>query len=605
MQTRIFIILLVVGLFICGCSADDDSAGDGDSSGSRDDDAADDDAIDDDAADDDAADDDAADDDAIDDDSADDDTTDDDTADDDTSPEPLTIVHEFPPTAAPEQEYEYDFIAEGGVPPYKNWQVIKGELPAGMNLSADTGVLTGTAANEEHLYYFVVQVEDSAVPPQTAQETFGLRVGDPDQPGPLLQKARHYAEIYLARHNMDGLTVTADQPDDPNGDYWFSDLGDATFIHGNTSAGAAFRYAVEPSAETLEYAQLHARGLRMLSDVIGIPGLLGRSYAPKDAAYNPNEFVDLYPDADNWEGVGDYPDYYWKGDVSIDQYSGALVGMSLLYDLVDDESVRGVMRKSITDIADYLWSHDLIVYDPDGLPTEYGDFRGNYLEGFPVSNGLNSAICLAWFKLAYHVSGDAQYQEIYETLAFDRHYIWNLQHFLWVYLGYATKHYNVYMGYENMYTLTRLEDDPELHEIYSDAFAKELWESGPLPGLAWRRGRVEANPTWSPWYLYSTGRRNPEAIWNSIWQMDVFVDAPLRDHYMHNSDNPDIEKNPQRPTDALYPLPANLRVPDMCIWHRSPYTLDGGDDNNRERSGHDYMLPYWMGRYYGYISEEW
>jgi hypothetical protein len=43
----------------------------------------------------------------------------------------------------------------------------------------------------------------------------------------------------------------------------------------------------------------------------------------------------------------------------------------------------------------------------------------------------------------------------------------------------------------------------------------------------------------------------------------------------------------------------------MCIWHRSPYTLDGGDDNGRERSGHDYTLPYWMGRYYGYIGEEW
>jgi hypothetical protein len=339
--------------------------------------------------------------------------------------------------------------------------------------------------------------------------------------------------------------------------------------------------------------------------VIGIPGLLGRSYAPKDANYNPNEFQNLFPIERNWEGVGDYTDYYWKGDVSIDQYSGALVGLSLLYDLVPDESVRGVARQEIIDIADYLWAHDLVVCDPDGTPTQYGDFRGNWLEGFPVANGLSSAASLAWFKLAHHVSGDAQYQEIYDTLAYDRHYVWNLENFLWVYLGYATKHYNVYMAFENMYTLTRLEDDPDLHEQYSDAFARQLWDSGPLPGLAWRRAKVEANPTFSPWYLFSTGRRDPEAIWNSIWQMDVFVDAPLRDHYVHNSDNPDIEKNPERPTDALYPLPADLRVPDMCIWHRSPYTLDGGDDNGRERSGHDYTLPYWMGRYYGYIGEEW
>ena len=88
----------------------------------------------------------------------------------------------------------------------------------------------------------------------------------------------------------------------------------------------------------------------------------------------------------------------------------------------------------------------------------------------------------------------------------------------------------------------------------------------------------------------------------SIWQLDVFVDPPLRDRYIENSANPAIEKNPERPTDALHPLPANLRVPDMCIWHRSPYHLDGGADNGRERSGHDFMLPYWMGRHYGYIN---
>jgi hypothetical protein len=472
-----------------------------------------------------------------------------------------------------------------------------------MTLDALTGSLSGTPTDEERLCYFIVEVQDAAS--QTAQETFGVRVGDPAQPGPMLRRARHYAEVYLARHNMDGLTVTADHPDDPDGDYWFSDLGDATFIHGNTSAGAAFRYAVEPSPETLEYAQLHARGLCMLSDVIGIPGLLGRSYAPKDAPYNPNEYTRLYPDDKNWEGAGIYKDYFWKGDVSIDQYSGALVGMSLLYDLVPDESVRGPMRKAIVDVAEYFWSHGLRIFDPSGEPTRYGDFRGDSLEGVPVPNGLSSAASLAWFKLAYHVTGDPKYREIYRILGEDRRYISHVQNFMWVYLGYKTTNYNVYMAFENMFTLTRLEDDPALHEVYSDAFAASLWDWGPGTGLRWRRAHEEANPTFSPWYLFATGRRDPEAIWNSIWQMDVFPDAPLRDHVVRNSEDRSIEKNPEQPTQALYPLPSNRRPPDMCIWHRSPYNLDGGEENGRERSGHDYMLPYWMGRYYGYIGPEW
>jgi hypothetical protein len=520
----------------------------------------------------------------------------------DSPPAPPAIVHAFPPTAAPGEPYAYDFEAEGGVPPYGNWRVVKGEVPAGMVLDEATGRLSGIPVGPEHLSYFVVEVQDSAG--TIAQETFGVRVGEPGTPGPMLTRARRYAEVYLARHNMDGLTVTADRPDDPDGDYWFSDLGDATFIHGNASAGAAYRYAVEPSAETLAYAQLHARGLSMLSDVIGIPGLLGRSYAPKDARYNPNEYTRLYPEEHNWEGVGLYKDYFWKGDVSIDQYSGALVGMSLLYDLVPDESVRGPMRRAIVNVADYLWDHDLVVYDPSGEPTQFGDFRGDSLEGIPVPNGVSSAASLAWFKLAYHVSGNEKYRTIYEILAFDRGYVFNVQHFVWVYLGYQTQHYNVYLAFENLFTLTRLEEDPGLHETYSDAFAAQLWESGPNPGLRWRRARVEANPTYGPWYLTATGRRDPEAIWNAIWQMDVFPDE-LRDRYVRNSDDPTIERNPERPQDALYPLPANRRVPDMCIWHRTPYSLDGGDDSGRERSGHDFMLPYWMGRYYGYIGPEW
>jgi hypothetical protein len=534
-----------------------------------------------------------------------DDDADDDSSDDDTQqPAPLSIIFFFPPVASSGETYEVTFEAEGGTPPYKDWSVVSGTIPEGLTLDPATGVLSGAVPDEERLYYFVIEVRDSAPEPAAAREAFGIRVGDPEQPGPLLQKARHYQEVYDARHNYDGLTVTADRPDDPDGDYWYSDLGDACFIHGNSSAGSAFRYAVEQTPEALADAQLHAHGIDMLSHVTGIPGLLTRSYMLKDGPYNPAQFQVFWPNSEDHEGTGEFADYYWVGDVSIDQYSGALVGLSLLYDMVPDESVRSVVRGNIVEIADYMWQGGLRIYDADGEPTKYGDFRGYSLEGVPVPNGLSAAAALAWFKLAYHASGEQRFLDIYTELVNERHYDWVVANFLWVYLGYQTKHYNVYMAFENMYTLTRLEDDPALKSIYANAFKRQLWESTG-DSLRFRRARVEANPTYTPWYLYSTERRDPEAIMKSIWQMDVFVEAPLRDHLVHNSDNPDIEVNPEKPDWSLYPLPANLRVPDMCIWHRTPYGLDGGDDGGRERSGHDYLLPYWMGRYYGYISPDW
>ncbi len=516
----------------------------------------------------------------------------------------LSVRHGFPPVAEPGLHFEYAFQAEGGTPPYRGWRVSSGELPAGLTLAPDSGILSGTAPAGEQLRLFVVEVRDSSVVPATASEAFGVRVGIPGTTGPLLARARAYQAVYDARHNSDGLTVTADTPDAPDGNYGYSDLGDACFIHGNASAGAAFQYAVEGSAEALENTRLHTRGLDLLNRVNGIPGLLSRSYMPADAPMAPNEFQTFWPEAENHRGEGEFSGYYWKGDVSIDQYSGALVGLSLLYDLVPDEAVRTVVRRNILEIADYLWEGDLVIYDADGEPTQYGDFRGEFLEGLPVPNGLGAAASLAWFKLAHHVSGNPGYAEIYEHLIRDRNYDGILKNFLWVYLGNATKHYNVYMAFENMYALTRLETDPVLHETYSAGFTNKLWKStGNI--LALRRAGVEANPTFTPWYLQATGSRDPEAVMKALGQLAVFVEPPLRDRAIRNSDDPDIEKNPERPEDALYPLPTFLRIPDMCIWHRSPYRLDGGEDNGRERSGHDYLLPYWMGRYYGTISPEW
>ena len=33
--------------------------------------------------------------------------------------------------------------------------------------------------------------------------------------------------------------------------------------------------------------------------------------------------------------------------------------------------------------------------------------------------------------------------------------------------------------------------------------------------------------------------------------------------------------------------------------------LDGGQDDGTERTGCDYLPPYWMGRYYGFIDAAW
>ena len=47
-------------------------------------------------------------------------------------------------------------------------------------------------------------------------------------------------------------------------------------------------------------------------------------------------------------------------------------------------------------------------------------------------------------------------------------------------------------------------------------------------------------------------------------------------------------------------LPASERY-TMC-WDKNPYAASGGENGRRESTGIYWLLPYWMGRYYGFIE---
>jgi hypothetical protein len=49
-------------------------------------------------------------------------------------------------------------------------------------------------------------------------------------------------------------------------------------------------------------------------------------------------------------------------------------------------------------------------------------------------------------------------------------------------------------------------------------------------------------------------------------------------------------------------LPIVQRVTTDFLWQRSPFQLDGGGSGLIEGAGIDYILPYWMARYYSVVS---
>jgi hypothetical protein len=516
------------------------------------------------------------------------------------------VVQAFPPTGPAGKAYNFTFTARDGQPPYKNWSVIKGALPKGLVLDGNGGTLSGTP-EAEGFSYFVVSVGDSAG--STARELFGMRVGDPASEGPMKSKAAQFLEIYEKKHIWHGWSLNMFKPDDPNGDYQLSTYGDSSFMGGQCTLAMAFRQAVEKTPESLATIRTLTDGWRFFQRLTGVPGLSGRGFAWKD---DPSEngmkegpFWPDDPNATKYKGTGEFDGWVWIGDASRDQYSGAVLGNALAYDLVDDPQVKENTRTFLTALADHVWDNGLKIMDPGGRMTKYGDMDGEKWEGFPVPNGQSAVCDLAWFKTAYHVSGEERFAKYYRELAVKRKYVDIMRDYQWVYMGYSTKYYNVYMSNENWYILMRLENDPAFIQRYREIYRDTLWLNTKDTATT-RRGIREANAVTGPWYMYSTGDRDPEVLYDTLWQMTQFQDPPFRDHVVENSKDPDIVKNPAASEpEAMYPLPFYKRAGDMVVWHRSPYALDGGSDSGEERTGCDYLLPYYMGRYYGYIGQEW
>jgi hypothetical protein len=46
-------------------------------------------------------------------------------------------------------------------------------------------------------------------------------------------------------------------------------------------------------------------------------------------------------------------------------------------------------------------------------------------------------------------------------------------------------------------------------------------------------------------------------------------------------------------------IPVDERPTTDFLWQRSPFLLTGGKDGTTASAGIDFILPYWMARYYG------
>ncbi len=391
-------------------------------------------------------------------------------------------------------------------------------------------------------------------------------------------------------------------------------------------AAQCFAYAVKKDAASLEHARKAFRALAFLSEVTqggtpaGLPGLVARTILPTSGpdpnakAYTRETDAAMQKRDRKWKTlVPRWPKsadgkWYWKADVSSDELDGHYFFYGLYYDLVaQTPAEKNEVRKVVRRITDHLVKHDFNMIDWDGKPTRWAIFSPAQLNrdrDWWAERGLNSLSILSYLKVAHHVTGDKKYHDVAQWLITEHGYAQNA---MFAKLAQGVGDGNQSddeMAYMDYWGLLQYEQDPELVERYSFSLHRY-----------WGLDRPELNPFFNfaaaallkgkrfddPHQMYDL---TPTGSWLEQ-SLDTLRRFPLdlHNYALSNSQRGDVRKlsNNRGLKRTGRVLPVDER--QVFHWNHDPFRLDYNGDGATLADGTSYLLPYYMGRYLGYIKE--
>jgi len=423
----------------------------------------------------------------------------------------------------------------------------------------------------------------------------------------LADKADHYLKICLARHVREPYLVERCFLRVPGDTTTFAPMdtdNDGQYT-GMYLAMESFRYAVTRDPQARENARKAFHAMEFLQTVTGTQGFVARTVIPSTWArmadpnerISPQEYAERHVIDPRWKKVEPRwrpsadGKWLWKGDTSSDEITGHMFGYLFYYDLAADETEREHVRNLVARIMDYVIDGGFVLKDIDGKATRWAVWSPEKLNRDPdwrPERGVNSVEILSFLKVAYHMTGNEKYQKSYRYLI-DKH-------------GYAenTRRAKVTVPSERTHIddellalaypgLLKYETDPELKKIY-------------LEGLNhWYQNIANE---YSPFYGFVYGGVVGRDF-GFQGCVEFLRDTPL-DIVQWTVDNTRREdiKLVRRPELEVLQTDRLLTASERGIirWDENPWRTIQGDDGRTESSGVFWLLPYWMGRYYGFIE---
>jgi len=430
---------------------------------------------------------------------------------------------------------------------------------------------------------------------------------------PLAEKARFFQQDLIDKHWLDGLYVSI-VPSAPVGTKLPHTVDEpGNVIHagvwtGRYLAGVGYQYAVTKDPWVRRHGGEILLALRRLQEVTGKPGLLARGYVKGHGPVADWERDGR--DSIEWhQGKGEYADYRWYGDVSVDNFNAVLYGYAIYYDLAADEAQKESIAYDVQRLMTHLLDHHCRIVDVDGEVTRWGHvgfdpdparddyynelyakYRRAYgIEGVGSASLRMSLMLLPDLLIAHHITGREHYLDFYRRVVArykDNPERLRRDESLEPARLARTNHSSEGQAYEALYNVIRYAEDPELLTIY------RRWVTG-----LWERNWMEGNslftymslvllPEYRPVIVPGTPRAAPadvphaeEGLRLANATLGLFpVDRVLRP--VMRSLRTDVELLPKEETGgrvlSAKPLPINVRPHDNEYeWKGNPYQLDG------------------------------
>ena len=347
----------------------------------------------------------------------------------------------------------------------------------------------------------------------------------------------------------------------------YSRAGDAAIWTGHYLAAEAFRYGVTRSREARRNARRTVEGIRGLVEVTGTD-VLARFYMPTTSPYV-EDITAGEQRHTRREGAIDGQPHYWWGNTSRDQYSGVFFGLGVAYDLVEDDATRRHVRRIVTRMLDFLLRNGWNVVMPDGqISTTFIGRADQQLSLLQVGRRVNPGRFAAIYA-AHRAALAAEVPLPITGECLDTH----------------NSYFKFNLDHINLFNLIRLEEPVSpARPFYMQAFAT-------LRDCTGSHQNAHFN-------MIDRGVRGPNAARDAETDalLDLWLERPRRDYFV------DLRGRPEYPAcgenRSCVPVRVDERVNTDFLWQRSPFQLFGGLEGLIETAAIDYILPYWMSRWY-------